>query len=129
RHLAASDGTSGGELRPDARSAVDVVRRHDRADLPVALGRYSRHAAPNGILRLRRPGDRRAGRIGEDVCHWWRDPSRVGWVVVRRVGARDDYIAGPTGDVPLQRRGTPATRVAGCAQRLRAVARPDGGPD
>src|SRR5271169_795756 len=129
RHLAASDGTCAGELRPDARPAVDVVHRHDRADLPVALGRYSRHAAPNGILRLRRPGDCCASCLGDDVGHRRRDPSRVGRVVSRRVGARADGPAVRAGNLPLQRRGTPAARVAGCAQRLRAVARPDGGPD
>ncbi len=39
-----------------------VVRRHDRADLPVALCRHSRHAAPHGVLRLHRSGDRRRRR-------------------------------------------------------------------
>src|SRR6516225_8904819 len=129
RHLAASDGTCARQLWPDARSAVDVVRRHDRADFPMALGRHSRHAPTDGVLRLHRPGDRRAGRIGDDVGGRWRDPRVVWCAVLRRAGAWDDDAAGPTRDVPLQRRGAPAARAAGCAQRLRAVARPDGSPD
>ena len=39
-------------VAPHAGAALDVVRRHDRADLPVALCRHPRHAAPHGVLRL-----------------------------------------------------------------------------
>src|SRR5208282_1748348 len=129
RHLAAFDRTCAGELRPDARSALDMVRGHDRADLPVALGRHSRYAPTDGILRLHRPGDRHAGCMGDDVGRRWRDPRALWCAVLHRAGARADGTTHRAGNLPLQRRGTPAARVAGCAQRLRAVARPNGGPD
>ena len=70
-----------------------------------------------------------AGCIGDDVRHRRRDPRAVRRAVSRGAGARADGAADRAGGLPLQRRGTPAARVAGCAQRLRAVARPDGGPD
>src|SRR5262249_46568878 len=60
---------------------------------------------------------------------WWRDPRAVWRAVLRRAGARADVTADRAGDLQLQRRGTPATRVAGGAQRFRAVAQPDGGPN
>src|SRR5271165_3226697 len=129
RHLAASDGTRAGQLRPHARPAVDVVRGYDRADFPVALGRHSRHAAPDGVLRLRGPGNRRAGRIGDDVGHRRRHPRLIGCAVPHRAGARADGTADRAGGVPLQHRSSPAALVAGCAQWLWALARPDGGPD
>src|SRR5271165_1545369 len=129
RHLASFDRTCAGELRPDARSALDMVRGHDRADLPVALGRHSRYAPTDGILRLHRPGDRHAGCMGDDVGRRWRDPRALWCAVLHRAGARADGTTHRAGNLPLQRRGTPAARVAGCAQRLRAVARPNGGPD
>src|SRR5262249_6745782 len=91
--------------------------------------RHSRHAAADGILRLRRPGDRRAGRIGDDVGRRRRDPGALWRAVLRRAGARADGAADRARGLPFQRRGTPAARVAGGTQRLRAVARPDGGPD
>src|SRR5215471_3432121 len=129
RHLAAFDRARAGQLRSDACSAVDLVPGHDRADLPVALGRHSRHAATDGVLRLHRPGDRRAGRIGDDVGRRRRDPRAVRRAVPRRAGARADGAADRAGYLPLQRRGTPAAHLAGRAQRFRAVARPDGGLD
>src|SRR5215472_11770993 len=129
RHLATSDGTCTGQLRAHARSAMDVVRWHDRADIPVALGRHSRHAPTDGVLRLHRPGDRRASYMGDNVGRRWRDPGALWRAVLRRAGARADGAADRASALPLQRRGTPAARVAGCAQRLRAVAGPDGCPD
>src|SRR5580704_1541265 len=108
---------------------MDVVRGHDRAELPVALGRHSRHAAPDGVLRLHRPGDRRAGSIGDDVRHRRRNPRAVGRVVLHRDGAWADGTADRAGGVPLQRRRAPAALVAGRSQWLRALARPAGGSD
>ena len=54
-------------LRADARPALDLVRRHDRADLPLALGGHPRHAAPHGVLRLQRSRDRALGRLRHPV--------------------------------------------------------------
>ena len=49
RHVAASDRPRARRPAADARAALDLVHRHDRADLPLALGRHSRHAAPHGV--------------------------------------------------------------------------------
>ena len=38
----------------DARAALALVHRHDRADVAVALRRPPRHAAAHGVLRLHR---------------------------------------------------------------------------
>src|SRR5262249_43315028 len=129
RHLAAFDRARAGQLRSDACSAVDLVPGHDRADFPVALGRHSRHAATDGVLRLHRPGDRRTGRIGDDVSGRWRDPRAVRRAVPRRAGARADGAADRARNLPLQRRGAPAACVAGGTKWLWAAARPDGGGD
>src|SRR5277367_2035440 len=129
RYLAASDRTRAGQLWPDAGPAVDLVCRHDRADLPVALGRHSRDAAPDGVLRLRRPADRPASHMGDDVRYRRRDPRAVRRALSGGAGARTDGIADGASGVPVQRRRAPATRVASRAERVRAVARPDGGAD
>ena len=90
RHLAAFDRARARQFRPDADPAVDLVRRHDRADLSVALGRHSRHAAAHGVLRLHRSGARRAGGIGDDVGARRRDPGGFGRAVPRRARAGTD---------------------------------------
>src|SRR4029077_21245705 len=90
---------------------------------------HSRHAAPDGVLRLHRPGDRRAGDMGYDVRHRRGDPRAVGGAVLFTAGARADGTADRAGGVRLQRRRAPAALVAGRSQWLRAVARPDGGSD
>ena len=55
------------KFRPDANPALAVVHRHDGDDVPVALCRHPRHAAPHGVLRLRQSGDLAAGVLGVDV--------------------------------------------------------------
>ena len=52
-----------------------------------------------------------------------------GVLFLARAGARPDGAPGRAGGVPLQRRRASAAQRAGRAERLRALARPDGGAD
>ncbi len=109
RSVAASHRPGAGQFWPDAHPALAVVHRHDRDDLPVALCRHSRHAAPHGVLRLRRSGDRAAGVFGLDVGDRRADPSDVGRAVSHRPDPGPDGAAtarrAPTGSPwPCMRR-------------------------
>src|SRR5262249_56416665 len=69
------------------------------------------------------------GLVGDDVGHRRRHPGAVGRVVPAGAGARATGAAGRAGDVSVQRGGASAADAARATQRLRAVARPDGGAD
>jgi len=58
RFVAASDRPGAGLPWPDAHPALVMVHRHDRHDIPVALCRNPRDAAPDGVLRLCQSRDR-----------------------------------------------------------------------
>ena len=111
-------------LRADARPALDLVHRHDRADLPLALGRHSRNAAPHGVLRLQRSSDRALGRAGHRVRDRWLDPGDLRRAVLRGADHRPSRAARRCWSLPVQRSGAYAAHRPGGAQRVRAVARP-----
>ena len=94
--------------RAHARPALALVRRHHRDDLPLALGRHPRHAAPHGLFRLQQPFALGGRLFGRALRFRRIYPPRLGRSVPRRADPRPVGAAGRDGALSFRDRGPSA---------------------